>query len=460
MMVSREDDHRSPDEAMRNPGRTKPGPLHSAELHAGYSSFRLQRAQVPSCLLETPLSSNALSLVDIDIADGIIAAVHDSSLAPATTEAVVDLDYSQLWPGFVDIHTHLDKGHIWPRQENPDGTFSGAIDAVTDDRDKHWTAEDVAARMEFSLRCAYAHGTVAIRTHLDSLPPQHEISWPVFAELRETWADRITLQAVNLVPIEFMTDPAAEALADLVAEQRGIFGAVTYMTPNLLKELERAFKLAMERGLDLDFHVDENLDQASHSLLKIAETAMRLKFPGKVLVGHCCSLAVQSEPVINATLGVVKRAGLAVVSLPMCNLYLQDRIPGRTPRQRGVTLLQEMQSLGIPVNIASDNIRDPFYAYGDLDMLEVFTQSTRIAHLDRPIDPWPAAITRAPAEIMGIPAGVIKAGAKADLVICQGRGFDEVLARPQSRRVVLRNGKSIDTTPPDYRELDVLFKNN
>ena len=46
----------------------------------------------------------------------------------------------------------------------------------------------------------------------------------------------------------------------------------------------------------------------------------------------------------------------------------------RTPRWRGVTLMHELRSHQIPVAIASDNIRDQFYAYGDLDMLEVFNQ--------------------------------------------------------------------------------------
>ena len=46
----------------------------------------------------------------------------------------------------------------------------------------------------------------------------------------------------------------------------------------------------------------------------------------------------------------------------------------RTPRWRGVTLMHELRAHHIPVAIASDNIRDQFYAYGDLDMLEVFNQ--------------------------------------------------------------------------------------
>jgi cytosine deaminase len=167
---------------------------------------------------------------------------------------------------------------------------------------------------------------------------------------------------------------------------------------------------------------------------------------------------VQSEDHIEATLDKVAQAGITIVSLPMCNLYLQDRVPQRTPRRRGVTLLHEMQARGIAVAVASDIVRDPFFGYGDLDMLEVFSQAARIAHLDRPVDPWPALITRTPAQAMGINAGVLKAGAAADLVICEGRSFDEVLSRPQARRVVLRNGRAIATTPPDYRELDSIFQ--
>ena len=52
-------------------------------------------------------------------------------------------------------------------------------------------------------------------------------------------------------------------------------------------------------------------------------------------------------------------------------MYLQDRIPGRTPRWRGVTLVHELRAAGVPVSVASDNTRDPFYAYGDMDMVEV-----------------------------------------------------------------------------------------
>ena len=48
-------------------------------------------------------------------------------------------------------HWHLDKGHIWPRMANPDGTFGGALASAGADRSRHWTTDDVRARMAFGL---------------------------------------------------------------------------------------------------------------------------------------------------------------------------------------------------------------------------------------------------------------------------------------------------------------------
>ena len=53
----------------------------------------------------------------------------------------------------------------------------------------------------FGLRCAYAHGVSAIRTHLDSVPQQAGLSWPAFREMRAEWVGRIALQGVSLVPL-------------------------------------------------------------------------------------------------------------------------------------------------------------------------------------------------------------------------------------------------------------------
>jgi cytosine deaminase len=407
----------------------------------------LTNVTVPACLLGQP---GSLVRTSISIADGRLSDGQFSQ---------VDLAGAVVFPCFVDMHTHLDKGHIWPRAANPDGTFMGALTTVGADRAANWSAEDVRARMTFGLRSAYAHGTRAIRTHLDSIAPQDAISFPVFREVREEWKGRIDLQAACLVGCDTM-DPNGAFIrtADIVAESGGILGMVTYPIPDLQEKLVAFFRMASDRGLHADFHVDETGDPSVATLRMIAETVIETGFEAPVVVGHCCSLAVQDEAEALHTLDLVAKAGLHVVSLPMCNLYLQDRTANRTPRWRGITLVHEMKARGINVSFASDNTRDPFYAYGDLDMVEVMRQATRIGHLDHSADDWTHAFLSNPARACAFPHASLVPGAPADLVICRAREWTELFARPQSDRIVLRNGRAIDRTLPDYAELDHLMR--
>lgn len=427
--------------------------------------FWLKNAHIPVCLLSSEhpeivaqQTREGLSLVDIEIQSGVICRI-----VPAGTEAhnhplVWELKGGQVWPCFVDLHTHLDKGHIWDRTPNLDGTFDCAIAASQTDAEKYWDEKDIYRRMEFGLQCSYAHGTQAIRTHIDSAGPHGEISWRVFKTLQAEWSGRLTLQAASLVPLEYFSTPEGEKLADQVAEVGGLLGGLVLMQPEMDTHLDRVFTLAKDRRLNLDFHTDESTDPTDITLRHVAAAAIRHQFSGQIVCGHCCSLSVQSPDEVAQTLQLVKQANIGVVSLPLCNLYLQDRQTNRTPRLRGVTLLHELKQAEIPVAIASDNCRDPFHPYGDHDGLEVFKLSARIAHLDRPYGDWPQTITKTPAELMGLPAmGWIGVGLPANLVLFKGRTYGELLSRSQHDRVVLRNGKSIDTTLPDYADLDDLY---
>jgi cytosine deaminase len=401
---------------------------------------------------------HGLAAADITVRDGRIERIDPPGRRTSLPRA--KLDGCMVWPGFVDMHTHIDKGHIWPRSATPGGTFADALAGVDLDRTTRWVADDVAARMEFALRSAYAHGTVLLRTHIDSDPPQHRISWPVVAAMRERWAGRVELQAVSIFRVETFNDPDfADEIVALVKGHGGVLGAFVYPAPGFERAIETMMIRAAEAGLDLDLHVDESGDPGHHGLRVLADAAIRLGFPGTIVAGHCCSLALQPEAEAGETMDRVAEAGIKVVSLPLCNLHLQDRAAGRTPRWRGVTLVHELAARGVDVAIASDNTRDPFYDYGDLDMAEVFREAVRILHLDHPLGDWPAAVARTPAAICGRPQrGVLAPGGIADLVIFNARDWSELMARPQSDRVVVRDGRAISRRLPDYRELDHLME--
>jgi cytosine deaminase len=376
------------------------------------------------------------------------------------TKDYLDLEGRMVLPRFVDCHTHLDKGHILPRTPGANGTFGTALSTVKMDREINWNADDVRQRMEFGLRSAFHHGTAAIRTHLDSHPGQLDISWPVFEALRSEWVDRVDLQAAALIPIEMVgNDEHFEKLCAVVGRAGGVLGAVAYPCDGLEAYVEQLFVAASHRGLRLDFHADETLDPDARALEVIADAALRHGYGDKVLVGHCCSLAQLPSEAADRIIAKCADAGLSVVSLPMCNLYLQDRQSTQyTPRLRGVTALKELAQAGVNTAVASDNTRDPFFAYGDLDMLETFREATRILQLDHPYAAWIGAATHRAARAMGLDGhGVLKEGQGADCIIFEGRDWHEVLSRPESNRIVMRAGQPVESTLPDYRDLDPLM---
>ena len=421
-----------------------------------HGSYVLSNCSVPGALAGLDAEGRDVLRRDVSVRDKLIVGV--TAAGSATFEAPrIELEGAMLCPCFADLHTHIDKGHTWRRAPRGDGSFVGALQAIQSDR-VHWSSGEVAQRMDFALRCAFAHGTSALRTHIDSHVPDARGSWEAFCVVRDRWRDRIALQAVSIVSADTLIDlDVATSIADLVAEHDGILGVSTRWIPELETVLQQAFDLAEARGLALDFHVDETGDPRSAALAMIARLAVERRFPLPIVAGHCCSLSLQSEAEADRTLDLVAEAGLTVVSLPLLNIQRQDRQPGRTPRWRGVTLVHEMKARGIRVALGSDNVRDPLHAYGDYDLLEVYREATRICHLDAPVGDWPATVTTAPDAPMGLPDRTLRPGALADFILFAARDFSELLARPQSDRLVVRQGVASDAVPPDFAELDAIL---
>jgi cytosine deaminase len=162
------------------------------------SHYVLANARVPAGCVEGGLPAGThvcvdhLAELDIEVRDGRVAALHPAGEAAAHTRArALDLRGKMVLPTFADLHTHIDKGHTTERSRNPDGSLSGADRSTARDA-AFWDEADVYRRMDFSLRCAYAHGTSALRTHLINMSPkQTALTWPVFSRLKREWAGKV-----------------------------------------------------------------------------------------------------------------------------------------------------------------------------------------------------------------------------------------------------------------------------
>lgn len=441
-------------------------PLHGALPES--DDYWLRNARIPRVFLGDTVAGDADAegclQADVRVSKGRVAAVIAASKVDDVSIPSANLCGRQLWPALVDMHTHIDKSQVIGRIGSLGASFAKAREAINTDRARHWNPADIRRRMEFSIRCAFVHGVTAMRSHIDSYEGQAEPSWEAFAELRAKWAGRVTLQATSSVPIDVYSTAYGRRLADLAADtEGGLLGGVLRRSTdhfagyidNLAELLDAQFKLAKDRGLRIDLHVDETLKPGDTHLDEVARAVMRHGLEGRVVCGHCCSLSVLPAERVDALLGLCVQAGLGIVSLPTSNLYMHDRALGRTPRLRGVTLAQEFISRNIPFAIASDNVRDAFIPFGDYDMLDLFRQAISIFHLDQDLASAAGMVGPAPARMMGVePLGSISVGGPANLILFGARSVNELLCRSQDDRIVLNMGKRVTDSLPEFSELE------
>ncbi|KQW59598.1 amidohydrolase family protein [Variovorax sp. Root411] len=369
--------------------------------------------------------------------------------APATDW---DLAGTLALPGFVDAHTHLDKAFTLPRMKQVRPGLLGAIDAMLSDR-VHWTPADVRERAARGLQWAWECGTTHVRTHVDWWEPDTvPMAWPVMAELAQEWAGKLRLEQVSLIKLPLFEDAAqAMRLAKQVKATgpHALLGGFVHSTNWSENALRNLLVSAQACELDIDLHVDEELNASAVGLQTTARILREIGYEGRVVCGHICALAAQPEAQAFTTLDAVARAPITVVSLPATNLLLQDAVTGRTPRQRGITLVKEARERGIPLLFASDNVQDPFCRLGSFDPVEALGTAALVAQLDEPFDTWSQALCRSDwLQRAPTPATPTLVGRPADLVLFTQADRHGWPSRTATR-VVLRDGRVTrgDATP-------------
>ncbi len=423
----------------------------------------IRRARVPVALLPVEFADAGCDpldpavLCDLTLRGSTIVAVENASREAKDGAREFDAGGRLVFPAFVEAHTHLDRAHTWSRSPNRSHTFRDALATLARDEVQQ-TPADLRLRAGFALRCAWAHGTRLVRTHVACDLAGADRRHALMAELRNEWSDRIALQTVALCSGADYAKADGEKLSD-IAVRHGVtaLGGFFVMSADLPLQIGRLLTLARERGLGIDLHVDETGDPASECLRVVAEEVIRQQFDLPVVCGHCCSLAMQPAPRQRETIARVKAARIGVIALPLCNLHLQDRRPpgaSLSPHWRGLAPVLDLLEAGVPVACASDNVRDGFYPYGDLDAVEVYVQSLRLAHLDRDLARSVQVVTSTAADLVGCPdRGRICPGARANLVVFEAQSFSELLSRPSAPRRCIDDGQVRALPLPDFEEL-------
>lgn len=406
------------------------------------SPDRLTHARLPRWLLPAhwPGNKGQPALADIHIANGLIANIKPSSTSDA---GVWDLAGALVLPALVDAHTHLDKTFTLPRMGAIEPGLLGAIAAMMHDRSS-WTTQDVRQRAQQALQWAYSAGVSHVRTHCDWWEADNTpIAWNVLGELGDAWRDRLTLERVSLMPLHLFTgsSTANKLAAQIAASGPGArLGGFVHTSNWNAAALRHLFEAASLHGLDVDLHMDEELNPAACGLATTAAIVKDMNFAGHVVCGHNCALSAQDESLALKTLDAVAQTSITLVTLPMTNLLLQDAVTGRTPKLRGITMLKEARARGIRVLMASDNVQDPFCHVGSYDPLEAFAAGVLAGQLDAPFDVWSESLCRTDWLRCGPAALPMQSGSAADMLIFKNSSSCSFPSRTHER-VVLRQGQ-------------------
>ena len=356
--------------------------------------------------------------VDIGVKGGRITAI-EPKLACEAVE--VHLGGHLALPGFVDTHIHLDKACLLGRCGHNHGSVSEAIRAVAGMK-KDFTVEDVYARGARVLERAIVHGTTRMRTHVEIDPRIALRGYEAVKELKRDYAWAIDL-SLCVFPQEGLTnDPGSEELLVQALRDGGaVVGGCPYMDSDPVAHLERIFDLAQEFDVDVDLHLDFDLDPSWWHLDEVCRQTERRNYHGRVAIGHATKLSALPPDRMHAATAQLAKAGVAVTVLPATDLYLMGRDATHNA-PRGLTLAHKLAGDGVLCSVATNNVLNPFTPFGDASLLRMANFYANVAHAAvSDFDTCLDLVTELPARLMNLGNYGIKIGNPADLVVLDTR---------------------------------------
>ena len=333
---------------------------------------------------------------------------------------------------FADGHVHLDKtflghAHIPHRQG------AAVHDRIRIEKDlRREIGLPVAERGAAFLKQALAHGTTALRSHVDIDPEIGLSGLEAVLDLKARWSGIMDIQIVAFPQSGIL---AAPGTADLMraAMQTGadLVGGLDPLgyDGDADAHLDVVFKLAETFGAGVDIHLHDGGEAGLAQIRDIARRTGAAGLQGRVAISHAFALGEPGE--IGPTVDLLARCGVAIMT----------HGPGPVP----MPPVAHLRAQGVEVFAGSDNVRDAWSPFGNADMLEraMIIGYRQGANTDEDLLALFDLATHAPRRVMGRPAATIAPGAPADLVILNEPTVAQALAAHSPRAVVMKAGRIV-----------------
>ncbi len=382
--------------------------------------------------------------LDIGVRAGAIAAIEPNLPAPENLDNDMPASGLMASPLFIDPHHHLDCAYL-DEYVNQSGTLEEAIEInarIKDDR----PAEEIYTKACRALTEASANGTGWIRNHVDvdsvsGLNLLHPI-----VEAKEKYVGLVDVQIVCFPQLGLVRDPESVPwMRESMRQGADVVGGMPHAEASqedAQTHIDIAFEIAKEFDADVDMHIDETDDPDSRTLELLAETTIREGYQGRVIAGHCCALAAYPDDYARKVMDKVAEAKITVVTNPMINLYLQGRGDSQ-PVRRGITRVKELLEAGVNVSCGLDDVKNIFFPFGRMDMLEVALVTALTAHLSTPDEIQTAfdMPRKHAAQALRLEAYGLRVGNPANFTLFPASNAQDALRLQPPRRFVVRGGQ-------------------
>jgi cytosine deaminase len=363
--------------------------------------------------------------VDLGVRRGGFAAIAPVIVADAPE---IVIGGRAVLPGFVDSHVHLDKACLLGRCGHLHGGLREAIAAVSAMK-RDFTVADVHERGAQVLERAIAKGTTRMRGHVEVDPRVGLRSFEALKALKRDYAWAIDL-TICVFPQEGLTnDPGTEELL-IQALHNGadVLGGCPYTDTDPHGQIEALFNMAARFDVDLDFHLDFDLDTSWMHLDEVCRQTKLRGHGGRVAIGHVTKLSALPPDAFALAADRLAEAGVAVTVLPATDLYLMGREATHDVR-RGLTPAHRLLDHGVVCSVATNNVLNPFTPFGDASLLRMANFYANVAQVGP--EGFPACIdlvTSLPARLMNLRDYGIAVGNPADLIVLDAPTVGDALA--------------------------------
>ena len=368
------------------------------------------------------------------------ASDNDDSQA-AAEETIYDARGNFVCAGFYESHIHLDKACILDRCSVKEGTLKEAVDE-TGKAKEEFTEEDVFERAAKVIEMAIKKGTVAMRTFVETDEKTEMRSFRALKRVKDKYAFAIDIELCAFAQSGLTTKPLTQQLLQqALAQGADLLGGCPYKDENPDQHIEMIFDLAEQFDVDVDFHLDFDLDPEGSSIPKVFEETIKRNYQGRVSIGHVTKLSAMDKMKRGEMAGLLKMADITLIVLPATDIYIngsdyESLIP------RGTVNANQFAELGVNTTISSNNILNAFTPYGDASLIRMANMYANIAQLstDDEITAAFDMISKNAAKLLSLNTE-IAVGSLATLVVVEAKDSVETIRTVAQALAGFKNGK-------------------